>query len=104
MAVWRLCGAGTALAAYSALVARGPRVHAAARRVAGREPPAPHRTAAALAGSTAAEPLDVLVVGGGATGCGIAYATGGATVTWWCCLQREGMLNGGRWCSDVMLP
>ena len=63
---------------------------------------------AALAGSTAVEPLDVLVVGGGgATGCGVAYATGGVTVMRWCCLQREGMLNDGSWCShrpEVVLP
>ena len=31
-----------------------------------------------------AEPLDLLVVGGGVTDCGVAYATGGAMVTRWC--------------------
>lgn len=86
MAAWRLRRTGAALAASSVVAAAlaastasasdpsAAALDAARQRVAqpGAAPPPRDVQCAALAGSRLAEPLDVLVVGGGATGCGVA--------------------------------
>uniref|UniRef100_A0ACD5YAG4 Uncharacterized protein n=1 Tax=Avena sativa TaxID=4498 RepID=A0ACD5YAG4_AVESA len=112
MAAWRLRGAGTALAASSALAAAAAAASAwptpvsasdsspvaleAARQLVARpdaRPPPRSAQRAVLAGSTAAEPLDMLVVGGGATGCGVALdaATRGLRVG---LVEREDFSSG----------
>ncbi|XP_039819076.1 glycerol-3-phosphate dehydrogenase SDP6, mitochondrial isoform X3 [Panicum virgatum] len=107
MAAWRLRRAGAALAASSAVAvalaassasASDPSaaaLDAARQRVAqpGAAPPPRDAQRAALAGSTPAEPLDVLVVGGGATGCGAALdaATRGLRVG---LVEREDFSSG----------
>uniref|UniRef100_A0ACD5YZ40 Uncharacterized protein n=1 Tax=Avena sativa TaxID=4498 RepID=A0ACD5YZ40_AVESA len=109
MAAWRLRGAGTALAASSALAAAAaawptpasasdssPVALDAARELVARpdaRPPPRSAQRAVLAGSTAAEPLDMLVVGGGATGCGVALdaATRGLRVG---LVEREDFSSG----------
>ncbi|KAM0853534.1 hypothetical protein ACQ4PT_051026 [Festuca glaucescens] len=108
MAAWRLRGAGTALAASSALAAAAawpspvsasdssPAALEAARQLVSRpdaRPPPRSAQRAVLAGSTAAEPLDMLVVGGGATGCGVALdaATRGLRVG---LVEREDFSSG----------
>uniref|UniRef100_A0A0E0DBM8 Glycerol-3-phosphate dehydrogenase n=1 Tax=Oryza meridionalis TaxID=40149 RepID=A0A0E0DBM8_9ORYZ len=108
MATWRLRRAAAAIAASSAVVAAGAAwpsasasdpfpaaLEAARRRVAqpGAAPPPRAAQRAALAGSTPADPLDVLVVGGGATGCGVALdaATRGLRVG---LVEREDFSSG----------
>ncbi|KAF8662013.1 hypothetical protein HU200_056571 [Digitaria exilis] len=107
MAAWRLRRAGAALAASSAVAvafaassasASDPSavaLDAARQRVAqqGAAPPPREAQRAALAGSTLAEPLDVLVIGGGATGCGAALdaATRGLRVG---LVEREDFSSG----------
>jgi glycerol-3-phosphate dehydrogenase len=107
MATWRLRRAGAALAASSTLAAvlaassasatdpSAAALEAARQRVArsGATPPLRDAQRAALAGSTPAEPLDVLVVGGGATGCGVALdaATRGLRVG---LVEREDFSSG----------
>ncbi|RLM64353.1 hypothetical protein C2845_PM16G03190 [Panicum miliaceum] len=107
MAAWRLRRAGAALAASSAVAVAlaassasasepsAAALDAARQRVAQPWVAPPPRDAqrAALAGSTSAEPLDVLVVGGGATGCGAALdaATRGLRVG---LVEREDFSSG----------
>ena len=129
MAAWRLRRAGAALAASSAVAvalaassasASDPSaaaLDAARQRVAqqGAAPPPRDAQLAALAGSTPAGPLDVLVVGGGATGCGAALdaATRGLRVG---LVEREDfssgtssrstkLIHGGAWPSpNLIIP
>ncbi|GJN36865.1 hypothetical protein PR202_gb25764 [Eleusine coracana subsp. coracana] len=124
MASWRLRRAGAAALAASVVAGTAtvwPSVsasdpsasalEAARQRVAkpGAAPPPRAVQRAALAGSTPAEPLDVLVVGGGATGCGVALdaATRGLRVG---LVEREDfssgtssrstkLIHGGEWPS-----
>lgn len=108
MAAWRLRRASSAALAASIVAGTAavwPSVsasdpsasalEAARQRVAQPEAAPPPRAVqrAALAGSTPAEPLDVLVVGGGATGCGVALdaATRGLRVG---LVEREDFSSG----------
>jgi glycerol-3-phosphate dehydrogenase len=128
MATWRLRRAAAAIAASSAVVAAGAAwpsasasdpspaaLEAARRRVAqpGAAPPPRAAQRAALAGSTPADPLDVLVVGGGATGCGVALdaATRGLRVG---LVEREDfssgtssrstkLIHGGAWLPPIQI-
>jgi glycerol-3-phosphate dehydrogenase len=109
MAAWRLRRAGAAALAASSVVVGTAAVwpsasasdpsasalEAARQRVAqpGATPPPRAAQRAALAGSTPGEPLDVLVIGGGATGCGVALdaATRGLRVG---LVEREDFSSG----------
>ncbi|XP_025806810.1 glycerol-3-phosphate dehydrogenase SDP6, mitochondrial-like [Panicum hallii] len=103
MAAWCLRRAGAALAASSAVAVAlaassepsATALDAAWQRVAqpGVAPPPRDAQRAALARSTPAEPLDVLVGGGGATGCGAALdaATRGLRVG---LVEREDFSSG----------
>jgi glycerol-3-phosphate dehydrogenase len=110
MAAWRLRGYGRAIAASSALAAAAasawptsasasdssPAALEAARQLVARPDARPPPRAAqrvALARSTAADPLDMLVIVGGATGCGVALdaATRGLRVG---LVEREDFSSG----------
>ncbi|KAG8083488.1 hypothetical protein GUJ93_ZPchr0015g6775 [Zizania palustris] len=109
MATWRLRRAAASLAAASAIAAASAAawpsasasdlspaaLEAARQRVAqpGAAPPPRAEQRTALAGSSPAEPFDVLVVGGGATGCGVALdaATRGLRVG---LVEREDFSSG----------
>uniref|UniRef100_A0A7N0UEU0 Glycerol-3-phosphate dehydrogenase n=1 Tax=Kalanchoe fedtschenkoi TaxID=63787 RepID=A0A7N0UEU0_KALFE len=94
---------GAAAVAGSALILRdpaaassgGPALDAVRQRIAEAKGVVPSRSAheAALVSSTSANPLDILVIGGGATGCGVALdaATRGLRVG---LVEREDFSSG----------
>ncbi|KAJ1701860.1 hypothetical protein LUZ63_001639 [Rhynchospora breviuscula] len=87
--------AATATAASAQSNGEGSALEAARRRVADLDAVVPRRSVqeAALAGTSRVNPLDVLVIGGGATGCGVALdaATRGLRVG---LVEREDFSSG----------